>query len=131
MQVTAGGGAKLPRGTSVRVDYGGNARDLYVFAENVKDEHFVALCCEASAESVDGQLPNVRCQDNDPVGDAGAPGAILCSVWTNAPATITVNADGFVELTQNLRNRTRENPSCGAETVEARLTLGRPEGGVE
>jgi hypothetical protein len=55
--------------------------------------------------------------------------AILCSLWTNGPATVTVELPGYPPLEQNLNSRLRED-DCGLETVEARIILGNPEGGI-
>jgi hypothetical protein len=99
----------------------------------------------ASSERIDsGGAPAETVADSGPMSDAGGradaapvqplppdPGmaAILCSLWTNGPATVTVDLPGYPPLEQNLNSRLRED-DCGIETVEARIILGSSEGGI-
>jgi hypothetical protein len=142
LQITAGGEA-LPANTRVAVAYGGNLKESYVLAQ---DSQNVDVCCRPS-DPIVGDLPSVRCAISQPLvlddggdeakhdgGDAATGAApvtgILCSLWTNGPATVTVNATGYVTIDQTLNSRLQQDSQCGVETVDSRLVLGRPEGGT-
>jgi hypothetical protein len=117
----------LPVDTRIRVSYGASQSESYKLSVPKQNAD---VCCQASAEVVSGDLPRVPCSAATLVTDAGPPSAIQCTLWTNGPTTVDVNASGYVPLNTVLNTRLQDDEKCGVETVEAQLILGRPDGGI-
>ncbi|MFO7181126.1 MAG: hypothetical protein DIU78_020670 [Pseudomonadota bacterium] len=80
----------LPSDVSVTVHYGGG-RETYTLTEPSSPQ--VLFCEVRSAERT--------------AGAAGAPdegvSSLVCRLWTEGPATLEVNADGYVPIDEELR----------------------------
>lgn len=126
VQVTAGGDV-LPEDTFLRVyDYQGGQSESYRPSQAKQNAD---VCCQAG-EPVVGELPRVSCATAMQPRDAATVTAIQCTLWTSGPANIVVRAEGYEDLFRRLNTRLQENESCGEETVEEVLILGRREGGT-
>jgi len=56
--------------------------------------------------------------------------AILCDLWTNGVATVTITGSGYAKLDALLDDPFVPDPRCGVETVDHRLTLTHADGGI-
>jgi hypothetical protein len=115
----------LPRDTELRLTYQGTLSEDYDFHDRSRNED---LCCRAMS-SVPNELTMTSC---DP--DAGAPlhgpaMAIVCDVWSNGAAQITLSATGYDSTVNDLAATLDED----CETIETRdvtLTLQRGDAGI-
>jgi hypothetical protein len=150
--VTAADGV-LPDDTALTVGYEGILTEHYSLAKGGPAN--IDLCC-APGEVVKGALPNVRCaaaqareasvsqpetreasvpemRDASVSPDAAVPSpgptAIHCSIWTDNVADITVTAAGYATYQRQLLAYLPD-PRCYVETIDARITLYRGEGGT-
>jgi hypothetical protein len=134
LHISAQGGP-LPEGTHLRVKYGAGVEDYIL--RNPAESPDVIFCTAVNpdAELAEAGEPSEAGLDaadevgagHSTSGDAQAPiEALLCELWTQGAATVTVDADGYPRLVKAL---TAKRDGCGIETVERELVLQAPDGG--
>jgi hypothetical protein len=125
LQVTAATGEPLPEDAELTVRYHGSDEETFRLASPSSNND---VCCRAG-EAVAGELPSVSCKDSS-TPDAATFDAILCSLWTDGIAEITVLASGYPDLQETLETKQRED-ECGLETLDVKIELVMGDAGVE
>jgi hypothetical protein len=105
----------------LRVRYGGGTENYVLRQPSPRPD--VVFCAELApadagtpTEVPDAALPT-----------PGAPiEALLCELWTQGAATLTVEASGYPATQRDLRAR---RDDCGIETVEDEIRLSAPDAG--
>jgi hypothetical protein len=106
----------LPGDTRLQVQYGAGKEEYLL--EQPPEEPDVVFCTLLSREVDAGSMIEV---------EAGAPvQELLCELWTQGAATLTVRAAGYP--TQELSLRADRN-ECGFETVDYGVMLERADAG--
>lgn len=99
----------LPPDTRLTVKYGGG-EETYALSDLVHDEE--AVLCDA--EGLDS-------------GDGGSVSRLVCALWTQGAATVTIEASGYPSLERTLEAEAKND--C-IETVPVDLVLGEEDGGT-
>jgi hypothetical protein len=82
---------------------------------------------DAGDAAADAGSPDASSAAHDGAADPGSIAALLCLLWTNGAADVTIQGSGYPTLTETLD---AEQDSCGITTVDESLTLGEaPDGG--
>lgn len=115
----------LPRDIELRLAYQGTLREDYGLHDRSTNED---LCCQAMAE-VPSALTATSCRP-----DAGAPlhaptMAIMCDVWSNGAAQVTLSATGYDTTVHDLTAILDEECET-IETSDVTLTLQRGDAGT-
>jgi hypothetical protein len=120
--------APLPADTVVTVNYGGGVVEEYRIPDHGK--HHVLFCAPSDRE---GNPVNVGGHGGEgaleaPGGRGGAPSsgfeALSCELWTDGPATLSVETSRYPTRTEELRAK---NGKC---TVSSEIELSADDGGV-
>jgi hypothetical protein len=110
------GTAELPNDTRLHVEYGAGDED-YVLAQP-PERPDVVFCTLLSPQVDTDAMIEV---------DAGSPvRELLCELWTQGAAELTVRASGYPTQVLKL---VAERDSCGIETVEHLVVLERADAG--
>jgi hypothetical protein len=94
-------------------------------AEPIHDAAVSLPPADASPPLVDAGRPDAAPVPKTPSG----PTAILCDLWTNGGATITVTGTGYPALHTDLDAFVRD-PRCGVETIDERVILVHSDAGL-
>ncbi|HEY6557083.1 MAG TPA: hypothetical protein VI072_07405 [Polyangiaceae bacterium] len=106
----------LPDDTRLKVQYGAGEEEYLL--EQPPDAPEVVFCTLLSRQVDAGSMIEV---------EAGAPvQELLCELWTQGAATLTVRATGYPAQELNLR---AERNECGIETVDYHVVLERADAG--
>lgn len=118
--ITAADGP-LPQDTALSVTYGGVTEDYALASPPTQPE--VVYCTRLLG---DAGAPDAGADAATPDGGALVVDSLSCDLWTQAAATIQVEASGYPTITENLAPKTND---CGVMTVEYALVLDRGDGG--
>lgn len=115
----------LPRDTELQLTYQGTQHEAYELHDRSINED---LCCQAVSE-VPSEFSATSCRP-----DAGVPlhspaVAIVCDVWSNGAAQVTLSATGYDTAVHNLTAMLDEECET-IETSDVTLTLQRGDAGV-
>jgi hypothetical protein len=100
---------ELPADTRLTVKYGGG-EETYSLADLKHDEE--AVLCDA--EGADA-------------GDGGKVSRLVCALWTQGVATVTLEASGYDDVERTLEAEAKND--C-IQTVPVELVLGDEDGGI-
>jgi hypothetical protein len=124
----------LPEDLRLVVQYQGTVTEEYALSAPASANEDV--CCRPLSESIRGELPEVRCRglaSPDAAADAGepvaeGPKALLCQLWTDGEAEISITASGYETLNRVLEAKIVE-ARCGLETSDVNVELAGPDAG--
>jgi hypothetical protein len=121
--------APLPADTVVTVTYGGGVMEEYRIPDHGK--HHVLFCMPSDREGNPVETGGNGGQgplEGGASGRGGFPGsgfeALSCSLWTDGPASLSVETSRYPTQTQELRAKE------GKCTVSSEIELGLGDGGV-
>jgi hypothetical protein len=112
----------LPQDTVFGVKHGASTQEE-LFSLQDFPESDVVFCCRSTRDKECVETP-----DGSPDADAGTPPveALLCELWTDGAARVTVTASGYPKIATTLDARFSEG--C-IEPRDVVLKLERPDGG--
>ncbi|HMJ12749.1 MAG TPA: hypothetical protein VK524_15110 [Polyangiaceae bacterium] len=110
------GARNLPGDTRLNVKYGAGTEEYLL--EHPPERPDVVFCTLLSPE-LEGDAMSA-------VDAGGSVQELLCELWTQGAATLTVTAEGYP--TQDLTLRAQRD-RCGIETVDYEVVLVRPDAG--
>jgi hypothetical protein len=115
----------LPGDVELELTYQGTLHEGYEFGDRSRNED---LCCRAMS-TIPNELTATSCNPDDAGAPMHAPAmAIMCDVWSNGAAQVTLSASGYVTTVHELAATLDED--CGTiETTEVTLTLQRGDAG--
>jgi hypothetical protein len=113
----------LPEDTMFRVKHGSatGTEDFRLDADFPSSD--VVFCCRATR---DGECVQASDAASDADGGPAPVEALLCELWTDGAADVTVTASGYPDLEKNLQARSSEG--C-LQTVDVTLMLERRDAG--
>jgi hypothetical protein len=124
------GGQNLPADTRLRVEYGGTSVEERLVLEPAAAPDVVFCTAVPLAGGTDDGDATIG---EGGEGEAGAPrrppvvATVLCELWTQGAATVTVQANGYRPVQEHLKAKRND---CGIETVEWNVPLARPDSGA-
>lgn len=130
VRITAGG-RPLPSDTRIRVQYGGSSAEERVLLEPAAAPDVIfCTTVDPLAEELDASIEassNTNGSTTELDAASSQVTAVLCELWTQGAATITVQATGYRVIEQQLK---ASRNHCGIETVESELALQAPDAGI-
>jgi hypothetical protein len=116
----------LPRNVELDLVYQGTLHAQYELGHRSSNED---LCCRTMS-SIPDELSMTSCNDPDAGFPPHAPAmAILCDVWSNGAAQLTLRATGYDTTVHDL-TATRNEQCETIETSDVTLTLQRGDAGM-